>query len=92
MKTPIDYFSQTGPKEWNILEAISVYDKLKRYDSFGSPLEAMQRDVGSACEKLATFKKKGKLFAEIVEVIYENIKETKGKVIIFMLFVSSSRI
>lgn len=51
---------QTAPKEWRILEAISVYDKLKRYDSFGSLLEAMQRDVGSACEKQPTFKKKGR--------------------------------
>ncbi|KAG1543372.1 hypothetical protein G6F49_011365 [Rhizopus delemar] len=67
MKTPIDYFFQTASKEWRILEAISVYDKLKRYDSFGSLLEAMQRDIGSACEKQPTFKKKGKLFVEIVE-------------------------
>lgn len=59
MKTPIDYFFQTASKEWRILEAISVYDKLKRYDSFGSLLEAMQRDIGIACEKQPTFKKKG---------------------------------
>lgn len=86
MKTPIDYFFQTASKEWRILEAISVYDKLKRYDSFGSLLEAMQRDIGSACEKQPTFKKKGKLFVEIVEVIYKNIKEIKRKIKIFMFF------
>jgi hypothetical protein len=92
MKAPIDYFFQTAPKEWRILEAISVYDKLKRYDSFGSLLEAMQRDIGRACEKQPTFKKKGKLFVEIVEVIYKNIKKIKRKVIIFMFIFFFSRI
>ncbi|KAI8973816.1 hypothetical protein BDF20DRAFT_824356 [Mycotypha africana] len=64
MKTPIDYFFQTAPKDWDILEAISVYDKLERYDSFGSLLEDMRRNVDSACEKQPTFRKKGKLIVE----------------------------
>lgn len=71
MNVPIDYFFQTSPKEWKILEAISVYDELKRYDSFRSLLEAMQRDIGSVCEKQPTFKKKGEFFVAIVEVIYK---------------------
>ena len=69
MNVPIDYFFQTTPKEWKILDAISVYDKSKQYDSFKSLLQTMQRDIRDVCEKQPTFKKKGQFFAETVEVI-----------------------
>lgn len=77
---------QTAPKQWNVLEAISVYDKLKTYDSIVSLLQAMRNDVGSACDKQPSFKKKAKTFVETIEVIYKNIKEIQRKVIIFIYF------
>ncbi|KAI7893713.1 uncharacterized protein EV154DRAFT_479011 [Mucor mucedo] len=67
MNTPIDYFFQTSPKEWNVLEALSIYDKLERCDSFGSLLQTMRREVDSVCERQPTFKKKGKSFADTIE-------------------------
>ncbi|KAF1803620.1 hypothetical protein FB192DRAFT_1279003, partial [Mucor lusitanicus] len=69
---------QTAPKQWNVLEAISVYDKLKTYDSIVSLLQAMRNDVGSACDKQPSFKKKAKTFVETIETRQEQEQAQVG--------------
>ena len=45
MKTPIDYFYQNSPKEWDVTEALIHYDGVGEFKSFIDLVEFLQQDL-----------------------------------------------
>jgi hypothetical protein len=71
MNEPIDYFFQTSPKKWDLMEAIPLYDQAKQYDSLGSLLEEMKGDVGIVVGRQPAFQKYEESLMKHIEVRYK---------------------